>query len=214
MGKPDMPDVQHYITAGCSISKGVVRSMQRTLFENKKDTLHDFLLSVYRHFQIDYPKFYKMDHLSKLGFLSAELLLKDELAKRQYRPEQVSIVLSNANASLDADLNYWQSVKNIASPALFVYTLPNIVIGEICIRNNFKGENAFFVQESFDAAFMHFYVNDLMDRHSTELSICGWIDVLGEEYKAVLYLVDKKTSDGARLFSVDNIKNFYDLANG
>jgi len=214
MGKPDMPEEQHYITAGCSISKGIVRTMQRTLFENKTETLPDFLLSIYRHFQVDYPKFHKMDHLSKLGFLSSELLLKEELPGVHYRPEQISVVLSNANASLDADLNYWNSVKNIPSPALFVYTLPNIVIGEICIRNNFKGENAFFVQESFDAAFMHFYVNSLMDQHNTEMCICGWIDVLAQEYKAVLYRVEKTKRGKAVPFTIDNIKNFYELAHG
>jgi len=209
-----MPDEQRYITAGCSISNGIVRTMQAILFKNNTEKLHDFLLSIYRHFQMDYPKFHKMDHLSKLGFLSSELLLKDKLPPEGYRPEQISVVLSNTNASLDADLNYWNSVKNIPSPALFVYTLPNIVIGEICIRNNFKGENAFFVQQDFDAAFMHFYVSSLMDNHNTELSICGWIDVLGPEYKAVLYLVEKKSRVNAVPFTIDNVKNFYELAHG
>jgi len=214
MGKLDMPDEPYYITAGCSISKGVVRTMKGILFENKTETLPDFLLTLYRHFQIDYPKFHKMDHLSKLGLLTSELLLKDDLRGEHYRPEQVSVVLSNANASLDADLNYWNSVKNIPSPALFVYTLPNIVIGEICIRNNFKGENAFFVQENFDAAFMHFYVSNLINKHNTEMSICGWIDVLGQEYKAVLYRVGKRSQGDAVPFTIDNIKNFYELAHG
>ncbi len=92
--------------------------------------------------------------------------------------------------------------------------MPNIVIGEICIRNNFKGENAFFVQENFDPAFMQFYVSNLMDKHKLELSICGWVDVLAEEYKAVLYLVGKEKQDKALPFTINNINNIYELANG
>jgi hypothetical protein len=78
-------------------------------------------------------------------------LLKDEPAIND--PYATGIVLSNSNASLDADIKYYDSVANIPSPALFVYTLPNIVIGEISIKHSFKGENAFFIFDSFDARF-------------------------------------------------------------
>ncbi|MES1220263.1 MAG: hypothetical protein ABUT20_32475 [Bacteroidota bacterium] len=209
-----MPEELNYITASCSISKGFVRMADELLFKNDETGVNDFLLSAYRHFKIDYPKFYKMDNLSKLGLLATEILLKDNFKKEKYRPEEVSVVFANSNASLDADLNYWESVKNIPSPALFVYTLPNIVVGEICIRNNFKGENAFFVQENFDAAFIHFYVSNLMDKHKIATSVCGWVDILGEEYKAVLYLVQKEKKDKAVPFTIDTINNIYDLTNG
>ena len=59
---------EKYITASCSISKGVVRKNDKVLFKGEDHSVHDFLLSVYKHFNIDYPKFYKMDNLSKLGF--------------------------------------------------------------------------------------------------------------------------------------------------
>jgi len=209
-----MPEEPKYITASCSISHGVVRFATESLFTNEAGPLQDFLLSVYRHFRIDYPKFHKMDSLSKLGLLASEILLKDYPKPGTGKPDEISIVLCNANASLDADLHYWQSVKNIPSPALFVYTLPNIVIGEICIRNNFKGENAFFVQDHFDGAFMHFYVSNLMDNENTVMAICGWVDVIEEEYKAVLYRVEKKQTEGSRPFTIETINNIYELANG
>src|SRR4029078_5462829 len=132
---------EKYITASCSLSKGIVRKNEEVLFKNEVVSRADFLMSVYKRFGIDYPKFYKMDNLSKLGFLATEILLNGNFDRNNYTANEVGIVFANANASLDADLNYWQSVKNIPSPALFVYTLPNIVIGEICIRNGFKGEN-------------------------------------------------------------------------
>jgi len=208
-----MPE-ETYITASCSISKGIVRKNKEVLFKNDTASAGDFLLSVYKHFGIDYPKFYKMDNLSKLGFLASEILLTGNFRRTEYAADAVGIVFANANASLDADLSYWQSVKNIPSPALFVYTLPNIVIGEICIRNGFKGENAFFVQQEFDIPFTEFDVNDLMTRHHLSACICGWADIIGEEYKTVLYLVEKINGSDPQLFITKNIQNIYESANG
>jgi hypothetical protein len=153
-----------------------------------------FLLAAYQHFGFQYPKFYKMDLLSKLGWLACELLLSKGFDPGLYQPEDIAVVLSNSNASLDTDYKYMETVKEIPSPAVFVYTLPNIVIGEICIRHKFKGENAFFVFESFDPGFIHEYVRDLMENGTAQACICGWVDVLGAEYKAVLYLVEKVAS--------------------
>jgi hypothetical protein len=208
-----MPE-QKYISASCSIVHGVVRKNNEVLYKEEGSPVKDFLLSAYKQLGIDYPKFYKMDSLSKLGFLAAELLLKGNVEKGKYAPEQTGIVFANRNASLDADLNYWESVKNIPSPALFVYTLPNIVIGEICIRHNFKGENAFFVQEKFDISFTEFYVNDLMDRHNLAACICGWVDIVDEEYAAVVYLIEKEKKENSVLFVKENINHIYELANG
>jgi len=128
--------------------------------------------------------------LSKLGWLTAELLLKEGFNAADYQPEELAIVLSNANASLDTDYKYFATVKDIPSPAIFVYTLPNIMIGEICIRHKFKGENAFFISEAFDAAFIEQYVRVLMDGNNARACICGWVDVLGEEYTAALFLIE------------------------
>ncbi len=68
--------------------------------------------------------------------------------------DETGIILSNANGSLDVDLKYAKTMQAGASPALFVYTLPNIVIGEISIRHKIKGENAFFVFKDFNGNFI------------------------------------------------------------
>src|SRR6185437_1515409 len=148
-----------YISSVCIISENAVYKNSVMIFENKYAGIPAFFLSIYQHFNIVYPKFYKMDNLSKLGWLTTEILLKDEI--EIYLPEETGVVLSNADSSLDTDLKYFETVKDIPSPALFVYTLPNILIGEICIRNNFKGENAFFIADQFDSGTMEQYVSNL-----------------------------------------------------
>ncbi len=150
-----------------------------------------------------------MDKLSKLGILAADVLLRDANIIGKHAPEKVGIVLSNANASLDADVKYMESVKAIPSPALFVYTLPNIVIGEISIRYGFKGENAFFVQPVFDAEWLYFYTQDLLQHRQLDVVIAGWVDVVGDDYQAAFFLVQKNAAVNSEPFSVQTIKKLY-----
>jgi hypothetical protein len=199
----------NYITGSCTISQGIVWKDGLHLFEKKDADVSAFLLSVYQHFGLNYPKFYKMDNLGKLGWLASEILLKDIFKKENYQPEQVGLVLANKNSSLDNDIKYFETVKDIASPSLFVYTLPNIVIGEICIRNNFKGEHAFYIQEEFDARFIENQVNYLLDNDILRACICGWVDILQEEYKAVLFLVEKQLDKAAVPFSAENMNEIF-----
>jgi len=202
---------ESYITSSCIISNNVVHKNETMLFEDRKTDLPVFLTTCYHHFGLKYPKFYKMDNLAKLGWLAAELLLKNDLQAGKYDPADVGVVLANANSSLDTDLKYYETAQDIASPALFVYTLPNIVIGEICIRHNFKGENAFFIFERFDAGFIQQYVSNLINSDILQACICGWVEVLGDTYKAVLFLVEK---DGSIPFTKENINKIYQLENG
>jgi len=204
-----------YITAHASIAdKAIYRNKERIFVGEPNSNVNTFLLDAYKHLHIDYPKFYKMDNLCKLGFLATEVLLSNQQHIKNYKPEETGIVCSNKNASLDADLSYFETVKNIPSPAQFVYTLPNIVIGEISIRHHFKGENAFFVSETFDAEFMWFYVNNLLNRTMLKACIFGWLECLGDAYQAVLWLVEKETEQQGIAFTIDHIHQIYELANG
>jgi 3-oxoacyl-(acyl-carrier-protein) synthase len=201
--------LNNHITSNCIISNNAVYKNGAIIFENKNARLPAFLLSVYHHFELSYPRFYKMDNLSKLGWLTSEILLRDGFKKENYQPEDVGLVLSNANSSLDSDQKYLKSVDDIASPALFVYTLPNIMTGEICIRNNFKGEDAFFVTEHFDTGFIAQYVGDLLNSNTLKACICGWVDVLGDEYKSALFFIEKEEKKDSLIFNADNMDELF-----
>lgn len=198
-----------YITSYTTIIDNTIYSNGDAVFENKDADTATFLLSAYQFLEVKYPKFYKMDGLSKLGLLASEVLLKGHPVAERYKENEIGIVLTNASASLDADIKYFDGAKTVASPALFVYTLPNIVIGEISIKNKFKGENAFFVFERFDAAFVHQYVAYLLNNNILQACICGWVDLLQENYKAVLYLVEKGENNTSIPFTADTMNNIY-----
>ncbi|MCD4663759.1 MAG: hypothetical protein K8R68_00720, partial [Bacteroidales bacterium] len=46
--------------------------------QNNNIIFPDFIRSVYRNYKIGYPKFFKMDNLSKLGFITSELVLMQQ----------------------------------------------------------------------------------------------------------------------------------------
>jgi hypothetical protein len=173
-----------------------------------------FLDDSYQHFEIAYPKFHKMDLLCKLGFLAVEILLRKTEHEKKYKETDTGLVLSNTHASLDVDLKYAKTIQAGASPALFVYTLPNIVIGEISIRHRFKGENAFFVFRHFDGNFIAEYVNELFDNNFINNCICGWVDVLKEDYQAFLFLVERDNPENAIPFTGENLNQMYNQDHG
>ena len=76
--------------------------------------------------------------------MASELLLQAEGAERFVPREDRAVVFFNRSASLQADTAYQATIQDpdnfYPSPAAFVYTLPNIVTGEIAIRNKYFGE--------------------------------------------------------------------------
>lgn len=193
-----------YITGSCVIRNNRVYKDGVLLWETLQDQeLPEFLRAGYDHFSGQYPKFHKMEPLSKLGWLAAEVLLK-EAPLSGYPPESVGLILANKSASLDTDLRYYDTVKDIASPALFVYTLANIVMGEISIRHGFKGENAFFTADAFDREFMAGYISQLFLENAISACLCGWVEVMGSAYEVILHKVER-TSEGV-IFNADNLQ--------
>lgn len=136
-------------------------------------------------------KFFKMDDLCKMGYIGAEYLLRginaDEDALRD-----ASVLLANRSASLDTDIQYVRSLEaNEASPAKFVYTLPNIVIGEICIRHKIMGETLFVITPRRDMGGLKKLASEALDTSRSKLLICGWCEKLADEYELHLELLTK-----------------------
>ena len=162
-------------------------------FELGDISFSEFIKSAYKNFEIDYPRFFKMDNLSKLAFLTTELILKEVVKSEE--ENDIALVFTNQSSSLDTDMKYQNSISNkeayFPSPAVFVYTLPNICIGEISIKNQLQSENAFFVFDQFNSGFMTQYANGLLETKKAEKVLCGWVEYYQENYKAVAYLVEQ-----------------------
>jgi len=149
----------------------------------------------YRSLQVDYPKFFKMDNLSKLGFLASEMIFKDE--ENRFEPrEDVAIICFNRSSSLEIDTQYQTTICDnenyFPSPSLFVYTLPNIVAGEIAIRNKFFGETSFYICENFDAEQIFRTVNNVFSDNSINFVIAAWIECFENIFEVKMFLITKE----------------------
>jgi hypothetical protein len=148
-----------YIQSYCRIQNNEIILNGDSVFKLEPTTFSDFSKKAIQKFEISYPKFFKMDNLSKLAFLGAELLLKSELDAAT--ENNTALVFSNKSSSLDTDVKHQNSISDkenyYPSPAVFVYTLPNICLGEISIRHQLKSENSFFIFADFNPKFMEKY---------------------------------------------------------
>ena len=171
------------------------------------------LTELYRAYVGDYPKFFKMDTLSKLGFVASEMLLDEEGQKRFVPHEDRAVVFFNKTASLQADTNYQSTIQDpenfFPSPAAFVYTLPNIVTGEIAIRNKYFGETSFIVMETCDADIMARQLINAFQDPITQSILGGWLDCNDENhFEARLFLVEKQQFDNIASFESALITGF------
>ncbi len=197
-----------YISKYCQIENNAVFVNGEKLFELENVGFSEFIKNAYKEFKIEYPKFFKMDNLSKLAFVTSEIILK-EVCKID-KENDVAIVFANQSSSLDTDVKYQNSIQDkenyFPSPAVFVYTLPNICVGEISIKHQLKSENAFFVFENFNAEFITNYANQLIESGKAESVLCGWVEFYQEKYKSFVYLV---TKEGILIHNEKNTNTLY-----
>ena len=143
-------------------------------------TPHDSLTDLYYSRVGDYPKFFKMDSLSRLGFIATELLLQAEGAPRFVERDDRAVVFVSRHASLHNDQAYLKTIQPdnyFPSPSLFVYTLPNVVAGEVAIRNRYLGETACYVASEDDVESL---IASAFNTRTTSV-IGGWLDVTDEK---------------------------------
>lgn len=166
--------------ATCQITDDSVVANGETLVTRGTQS-GNWLSDIYRAIGMQYPKFFKMDNLCKAGTLAAEILLRDADFDRETVKPDWAVVLMNSASSLDDDRHYQTTIQDAdnyyPSPAVFVYTLANIVTGEIAIRHKIGGESSFYVLPTFSEETVQQVVRQTFAANP-ELThlLCGWAD--------------------------------------
>lgn len=170
------------------------------VFAIDKDGKQSSLLTaLYKQIIGNYPKYYKMDGLCRLGFIASELLLKAERDEGSFTEDinkTRAIVFFNRSSSIASDKKYLASIVEkdnyFPSPSVFVYTLPNIVTGEIAIRNDYHGETSFYILPHKNEFLMQDIIETtFMDEQTTSV-LTGWLDYEdSEHFEADLYIAYK-----------------------
>lgn len=187
--------------------KGAFLNGERVV--DTSNTEENYLKKIYTELEIDYPKFYKMDNLSKMAFL-ADSLMKDYFPSEMDHENKLQLIFANSSSSQVTDLKYKESylIQRNPSPSLFVYTLPNILTGELSIRSKWYGENIFFIDEKFDAEFFMEQIQFAFDRGNTHC-LCGWVEsnVDGSE-ECFLFLVANLGENATAEYLMNSIKSY------
>ena len=166
---------------------------------DKEITQNGLLTALYKQIIGNYPKYYKMDGLCRLGFVASELLLKAERDEGSFTEDTNktrAIVFFNRSSSIASDKKYLASIVEkdnyFPSPSVFVYTLPNIVTGEIAIRNGYHGETSFYILPHKNELLMQDIIETtFMDEQTTSV-LTGWLDYEdSEHFEADLYIAYK-----------------------
>ena len=164
----------------------------KEVYSSDSDDFQDFIRSAFKTVCAPNMKFYKMDSLSKLGYVASEVLL-DGI---EYGEEDCGLILSGVYGSLDTDIRHQQIIDTetdaSASPAVFVYTLPNVVEGEISIRHHIKGENTWFWSDDRSLSDVREYAALSMSAQDMKYCIVGHIDFLNGRYFAKFELLVRR----------------------
>ena len=154
------------------------------------------ITNLYKRYVTDYPKFYKMDPLARLGLVATEMLLSVE--KHQALPnDRRGIVFFNKYGSAHADHEFLKTISFAdnfyPSPSLFVYTLPNIVNGEIALRNHYHGETAFYVLPQKDDKLMKEVIDATFEGSCLDTLIAGWLEYIDDDnFEADLCIINNR----------------------
>ncbi len=198
-----------YIHKYCVVAKQRIVVDATEQFACTEDSFSAFAKEAFKEKNTAYPKFYKMDSLSKLATLAAEYILDREST------DGLALVLVNKSGSLDTDIKHQESIEDsdhfFPSPATFVYTLANICAGEISIRHRLQTENVFFVADQFPVEMVSTYADYLLVSGKAKRVLCGWIDFFQEKYEAVLYIV---SPEGEKRHTKENISSLFRTLEG
>lgn len=144
----------------------------------------------------DYPKFYKMDGLARLGFVASELILAHEGQKSFVNDVRRAVVFFNKYGSVHADMIYLKTISDednfYPSPSEFVYTLPNIVNGEISIRNGYRGETCFYILPDKDERRISEILQTSFMDSNVDSILAGWIEYKSDvDFEAEIFIIEK-----------------------
>lgn len=171
-------------SATVGINAGEVLVNDSVVFSDKSADFGTFIREAFKSRGENNMKFYKMDDLCKLGYVAAAWLLDGV----EFGEEECGMVLSGKYGCLDTDMKHQQIIDKdgdaASSPAVFVYTLPNVVAGEISIRHHIKGENTWFWSDDRTMSDLKHYASLMAGASDLRYCIIGHLDFLNGEYFA------------------------------
>lgn len=153
--------------------------------------------SIYTHPPVRYRRF---DAYARVGCAAIALALKDAGLDHGAAPTPIGIIAATRSGCFDTDRAYYATAKEsqgaFASPNLFSFTLPGIVLGEAAIHFRLTGATFTVGDEigrrglaALDVAV------DLLASGTCRTILAGWLEV--HDHRAVGNFTDNDEPQGA-----------------
>lgn len=142
----------------------------------------------------DYPRFHRADRLSRLVLLSAAPFFAPDGPFAAVDPERIGMLLCSCTGSMESDARYNNllSAEGVASPALFVPTLPSIALGELSIRHGLHGSGLCLMMPSPSARALAPAIG-MMKQQGMRWIVCGWADTFADHARSAFAAMDTET---------------------
>jgi hypothetical protein len=173
--------------------------------------LEDDLLSAWLSSGLEQPRFHRMDRSSKLLALATAPFFAPGGALYSLEKDRIGSVICGRSGSMDTDVGYDDQLRSEghAGPGLFVYTLPNIAMGELTIMHGLHGSGLCLLSERPDPEQMRLACKVLIDFHGMEVVVCGWSDIFADQAAATFILVTKAYLDSCNNHELQVLFNEY-----
>ena len=153
---------------------------QAVPLENRGSAL---ITEIFKMHLADGSRFFKMDLYSRLAYVGTGLLAKASLDASL--PEDRALLIFTQNGSILADRKHLSTFSNpdefFPSPAVFINTLPNVVLGEIAMKNDIKGETTLVMLPERDETAVQTVIDATLSATLPSAMICGWVDCDAED---------------------------------
>jgi 3-oxoacyl-[acyl-carrier-protein] synthase II len=155
-----------------------------------------------------FSRFGRFDENVRLGCLAVHLALQDARLETGGRRGDVGFLLAGQYGSFITDLAFYETTSGggaFASPNLFSYTLPNIVIGECAHRFGLRGPTYCLDAEGGRGGEALAQAAFYLEQDSIAAMLVGWLEVLpaaarpGEEGAQVLVFEKQREPGSVRL---------------
>jgi 3-oxoacyl-(acyl-carrier-protein) synthase len=154
----------------------------------------------------DYPRFHRADRLSRLVLLSTAPFFAPGGPLAAVDPERIGMLLCTCTGSMECDARYnaLLSADGVASPGLFVPTLPSIALGEFSIRHGLHGSGLCQLMPAPSAAALAPAIG-MLRQQGMRWIVCGWADTFADRASAAFAAIDTEA------WEIDDINRIQDL---
>lgn len=157
------------------------------LDKSEAKTTEERLNLFYKKAGFNYLKFFKMDPFCKAGMLC--LLPFAEYLHSHPRASEGGLLLFTDSGCSMADEEHIRLVTEAAaSPAVFVYTLPNIVLGEWSIFSRWVGYGQCFMLSQFKATYLAERIAAFKSDFPQAPVVASWLSVNDDCLDGILFI--------------------------